>query len=191
MKHGNERFPFQELQATMTPMKNVAFPLALALTFALSACAPARGNLGAAGNPLAPSGGDDAGAWFLLHSPTLSDANGDGVWSPGEQLTLGFLFTNQRGDHYAYPGTVASTDVSEVVVSSSENWWYGIDAGGTYEAWVTFTPDADLSEGTIVTLINEAAALNCDQPGNDEQWCPDPNPLLVPVRLGAELPTLQ
>lgn len=168
-------------------MKTFALLLAL---FALTACAPARGNLGAGADPLTPSGGDAADAWFLLHSPVVVDDGGDGVWDEAEGLSLTLSFTNQREDHWYYPGVLASTDEAAVEVVSGENWWYGIEAGQTYEVQLRFVPSADLAMGSVVTLMAAASALNCEgevQP-DQEQYCPDPNPLLVPVRMGYELP---
>jgi|GEM_PF-6736889 len=167
-------------------MKNVALLLA---ALSLSACAPARANLPGAEGALSPSGGDDATAWFRLHSPTLEDTDGDGIWSAGEQLTLRFLFTNQKEDHYWYPGVLATSDVAEALPASSENWWYGIEAGDTYEAQVTVYAEPSLADGTVVTLMASASSLACDN-GDPTQaeMCPDPNPLIVPVRIGDQLP---
>lgn len=169
-------------------MKNITLLLAL---FALSACAPDRENTNVSDEVLVPIGGDDGDAWFLLHSPQLRDADGDGIWTAGEQITMDLLFTNQREDHNYYPGVLASTDVDNVAVDSSENWWFGIVAGDTYEANLAFTADSTVSDGTIVTLIASASSLACD---NDDPlqapYCPDPNPLLVPVRIGDRLPEL-
>jgi len=171
-------------------MKSYALLAALAL---MTACAPARDNAATSRDALAPSGGDDADAWFLLHSPIVEDDGGDGIWDAGEGLTLHFSFTNQREDHWYYPGVLGATDVTEVTVLNAEsNWWYGIEAGGTYEAQLRFQPSADLGSGTVVNLMASASALNCE--GMDEanpemgEYCPDPNTLMVPVRLGAELP---
>lgn len=169
-------------------MKTLTLALAV---IALSACAPARGNLGPAAGALVPSGGDDADAWFLLHDPLVVDDGGDGFWDADEGLTLSLSFTNQRDDHWYYPGVVASTDVTEVaVVGGNENWWYGIAAGETYDVQVRFMPTTALQTGTVVTLMTAASALNCDGEMLPEQemYCPDPNALLVPVRLGSELP---
>ena len=168
-------------------MKNFAILLA---ALALTACAPTRVQVPDEGTDLSPSGGDDSDAWFRLHSPTLADADGDGVWSPGEIITLGLLVTNQREDHWRYPGVLGSTDVSEVITQGSENWWFGIEAGATYETWLGFEAPSDLSDGTLVTLIAEASALNCDTTETPEEFCPEPNPLLVPVRLWEPLPEL-
>ncbi len=75
-------------------------------------------------------------------------------------------------------------------MSTPENWWYGIEAGMSYEASVRFTPEAGLNSGTVVTLITSATSLSCDNGDPEqEQYCPDPNPLMVPVRLGDRLPT--
>lgn len=171
-------------------MKRYALLAALALT----ACAPTRDNAADAADPLAPSGGDDADAWFLLHSPIVEDDGGDGVWDEGEAITLSFSFTNQGPDHWYYPGVIVSTDVTELTVvgGGQGNWWYGLEAGGTYEAQARFEPTAGLADGTTVTLMAAASAINCDgttepDPEMDE-YCPDPNPLLVPVRVGSELP---
>lgn len=162
--------------------------LLLLAALSLAACAPTRGTPSDAGPSLAPSGGDDPDAWFLIHSPIVSDADGDGVWEEGEELTLEVQFTNQRGEaHYYYPGILASTDVSEVVATGGENWWYGIEPDMTYEAWLTFQPGS-ASAGTVVTLIAEASSLACDDPDDPVEFCPEPNPLLVPVRLGDRLP---
>jgi len=159
----------------------------LALLTSLAACAPTRQTPADAGPSLSPSGGDDPEAWFLIHSPVLSDANGDGTWDEGEELTLRVQFTNQGADHYYYPGLLASTDVTEVTSTGGENWWYGMDAGMTYDAWLTFTPGA-ATTGTVVTLIAEASSLACDDATDPVEYCPDPNPLLVPVQLGGRLP---
>ena len=172
-------------------MKNAAILLAAVLpTLAATGCAPARADLPASSASLTPTGGDDGDAWFRLHSPVLTDTDGDGIWAAGEPIELELQFTNQRGDHYYYPGVAATSDTEGVTVNGSENWWYGIDAGATYDATVVFTPDADLDEGTIVTFILSATSLSCDNgdPEQEAMYCPDPNPLSVPVRLGDRLP---
>ncbi len=168
-------------------MKNFAILLA---ALALTACAPTRVEVTDEGTDPVPSGGDESDAWFRLHTPTLIDADGDGVWSPGETITLGLLFTNQREDHWRYPGVLSSTDVSEVTPQEADYWWFGIEAGATYEVWFHFEAPTDLPDGTLVTLIAEASALNCDTTDAAEEFCPEPNPLLVPVRLGQPLPEL-
>jgi hypothetical protein len=171
-------------------MHTTASLLSLLALSSLSACAPSRADVAAPNqDALAPSGGDAADAWFSLHDPTVLDEGGDGVWDAGEILTLRFSFTNQKGDHYGYPGVELSTDTAEVTALGGENWWYGIAAGETYEVEARFEAAPSLDEGSLVTLIASAAALNCegDVPPEQEVYCPDPNPLFVPVRLGAAL----
>ena len=169
------------------------FALLLA-ALVMTACAPARDDASALNGALVPSGGDDAAAWFLLHGPIVEDDGGDGIWDEGEGLTLRFSFTNQRQDHWYYPGVLITTDVTEVaVIGGGDNWWYGLEAGGSYDVQVRFEPSETLSAGTLVTLAASASALNCDgsEPNPEmDQYCPEPNTLLVPVRLGAELPRL-
>ncbi len=157
---------------------------------ALSACAPTRADVAAPVDALAPSGGDSQDAWFALTDPIVVDEGGDGVWDLGEAVTLHFTFTNQREDHYWYPGVLGSTDVDEVVAIGGENWWYGLEAGGSYDVQIRFEASPDLDAGSTVTLIASASSLACNEDSAPEQasFCPDPNSLLVPIRLGFPLP---
>lgn len=161
-------------------------PLLLLLALPLVACAPVRDGDPDGQPALETTGGDDADAWFRIHSPLLSDENGDGRWEEGEDLTLQVSFTNQRGDHFWYPGVLFTTDNDDVFLQGAEGWYYGIEAGATYEVPLTLTPATSLEEGTVVTVIASASSLACEgQSGDDaEEWCPEPNPLVVPVRIG-------
>ena len=160
--------------------------LLLLLALPLVACAPTRDGDPDGQPALATTGGDDSDAWFRIHSPVLLDEDGDGLWQEGEPLTLQVSFTNQREDHYWYPGVLFTTDNDDVFLQGAEGWYYGIAAGETYEVPLVLTPATTLGDGTVVTVIASASSLACpDQSGDDvEEWCPEPNPLVVPVRIG-------
>ena len=173
-------------------MKNITLLVgALSLSLSLSACVSESEGILPPDDALIPSGGDDETAWFRIHSPQLRDADGDGIWSPGEQISLDLSFTNQGEDHFNYPGLLTSTDTDNVTSDSPEFWWFGITAGETYEVSLDFTADDSISDGTVVTFIASAYSLACDDDEPSQAaYCPEPNSLLLPVLVGDRLPEL-
>ena len=116
----------------------------------------------------------------------VSDADGDGRWEAGEELTVQveFYTTNTEGeDHINYPRVFV--DGTESVVESSDSlngvgWFYAIMPGEPIPLTYILTARDDASGET--ELVFTVGAMNCE--GN-ESWgaCPTPSPLFIQLAV--------
>lgn len=138
----------------------------------------AGGSLAGGGSASGGSGGQDDGAgghdpacagfeYIKPSNGTVTDAGGNGDWSPGEEATVSVTLTNEGPDgFYFYPGATFESD-NAYVVSANPEWndAFGINANQSITAEAVFTADSSLTAGTVVTFTVTANTLSGGCPG--------------------------
>ena len=157
-------------------------------------CEPENGNYFVAANSPCQILSSDIGAlgvgcdalWeFALYGPELSDASGNGIWEPGESLSVSVTMCNEGTmDHGYYPGVTLSEiyPSPDITINNPEFWWYGMFAGQCESAGFTLTASGSIASGTQVDLLAEATVLNCsDLP----EFCINDASLEFLIQIGA------
>lgn len=121
--------------------------------------------------------------WIVLTDLDTEDADGDGIWMPGEVLTVWVTLTNVRDeDYWAYPGaTVASTSSAVDLTEPAYNAFFGIFAGESSELPLSFSARPDATLGERVELTVEVVALGCPE---SPEACLDPQTQLLSRAIG-------
>ncbi len=118
---------------------------------------------------------------FSLSVVDVSDADGDGLWSPGEELTVAIDF-HSAAEWMNYPGVLGESDaaITGLPAEGDAYWWYGVTAGDSYQVEFVLTLD-EAPAAAEVELLFTVGALNCVD--NDfEGWeCPTPTPMFLDV----------
>ena len=109
---------------------------------------------------------DDTAArplWILLRDPVTADADGDGVWSPGEDLYVTVTLENvQSVDFMYYPGIVVSTDHRDIP-DPGGNWFYGLFGGQSESLSVILHPAAGIPVGDTVHIAVDLSTMGCPE----------------------------
>ena len=157
-------------------------------------CDPENGNYSVAANSPCQILSSDIGAlgvgcdalWeFALYGPELSDASGNGIWEPGENLSVSVTMCNEGTmDHMYYPGVTLSEiyPSPDITINNPEFWWYGMFAGQCEDAGFTLTASGSIASGTQVDLLAEATVLNC---GNLPEFCINDASVEFSIQIGA------
>lgn len=117
------------------------------------------GGMGGAGGMGGVGGtGGGAGDCPLLSVLTLSDAkvtdaNGDGTWSPGEGATATVTLTNPTDTDVQYPGVVWSSNEPLVSSEAPYNAFFVLFAGTSMPIDVGFQADPAAPKGTQAQLV--------------------------------------
>lgn len=116
-----------------------------------------NGGFGGTGG-LGGTGGEGPGECPLLSVLTLSDAKvtdagGDGTWSPGEAATATVTMTNPTDTDVTYPGVVWSSDEPLVASPSPYNAFFVLFAGSSMPIDVGFQADPATPKGTQAQLV--------------------------------------
>lgn len=133
------------------------------------------------------TGGTDTGTstdpWIVISDPRSDDADGDGIWEPGETLTIWVTMENMRADDYmAYPGVLVESDRDDVVVPDpGGNWFYGIFGLDREDLSMVVEATASAPEGVEVTFTLSLTSLGCD---SDPALCLDPQQLTYRRTIG-------
>jgi len=91
--------------------------------------------------------------------PTLVDAGGDLIWSPGEDATFSVMLTNEASsDNFNYPGVIAESAIDGI--TAGNNTLFGIVAGESTEVMVTVGADDGVETGTVVDLVFTVTTLS-------------------------------
>lgn len=117
---------------------------------------------------------------FSLSLVDAVDADGDGVWSVGEELVVTLEFRS-AAEWMNYPGVLAEADaaVTGLPADGDAYWWYGVFADDGYD--VEFRLTLDEAAGDEVALLFTVGALNCVD-NEFEGWeCPTPTPMWVTI----------
>ena len=157
-------------------------------------CDPQNGDYSVAANSPCQILNSDIGAlgvgcdalWeFALYGPELSDASGNGIWEPGESLSVSVTMCNEGTmDHTYYPGVTLSEiyPSPDITINYPEFWWYGMFAGQCESAGFTLTASGSIASGTQVDLLAEATVLNC---GDLPEFCINDASLEFSIQIGA------
>ncbi|MBH49833.1 MAG: hypothetical protein CMG69_03670 [Candidatus Marinimicrobia bacterium] len=128
--------------------------------------------------------GCDALWEFALYGPELSDVSGNGIWEPGESLSVSVTLCNEGTmDHMYYPG-VALSEIypsPDITINNPEFWWYGMFAGQCESAGFTINASEIIVPGTQVELLAEGTVLNC---GNMPEFCINNSSLEFSIQIG-------
>jgi hypothetical protein len=111
------------------------------------------------------------------------DADGDGVWMPGEVLIVWVTLTNVRDeDYWLYPGaTVSSASPAVDLTEPAYNALFGIFAGESTELPITLAGRPDATLGELVDLTVNVVALGCPEP---PEACLDPQTQVISRAIG-------
>lgn len=106
----------------------------------------------------------DADPWIVISDPRSEDADGDGLWEPGESLTVYVMMENMRAEDYMYyPGVLVETDHPDVIVPApGGGWFYGIFGLGREELAMQVQAAPEIAAGEQVDLRLILTSLGCD-----------------------------
>ena len=143
-----------------------------------SPCQILSSNIGALGV------GCDALWEFALYGPELVDASGNGIWEPGENLSVSVTLCNEGTmDHTYYPGVTLSEIYPnpDITINNPEFWWYGMYSGQCEEAGFTLNAGGSIPPGTEIVLLAEATTLNCE---NNPEFCMNDSSVEFSIQIG-------
>jgi hypothetical protein len=94
-----------------------------------------------------------------VSNPVLHDSDDDGIWTPGELVTLTVTLTSPF-DNTNYPGVSVSHGVSQVTPDPANNWLFGLLANEPAPIEVSFEASAATPAGTAVTFTVDVVTIN-------------------------------
>lgn len=110
------------------------------------------------------TGDTDTDPWIVISDPRSEDADGDGLWEPGESLTVYVMMENMRAEDYMYyPGVLVETDHPGVIVPApGGGWFYGIFGLDRQELAMQVQAAPEIAAGEQVDLRLILTSLGCD-----------------------------
>ena len=121
---------------------------------------------------------------LIAENPIIIDENGDGIWDPGESVSLTVDLMNYgSADFPNYPGASLTTNSEFVTLingNDGENIFFAISAGQGYEGEFSLISDENTPYGTNILLnINWGYGFEC----NSEDCIVEYN-LNIPLTIG-------
>jgi hypothetical protein len=101
-----------------------------------------------------------------LSDPSIEDAAMDGVWSPGEMITLAATLESPIENTF-YPGLRVTHATAGVTPNPADNSLFGLIANMPNPVPVQLTADAQLAPGTVVTFDLRVFSIMEECPGLD------------------------
>jgi len=108
---------------------------------------------------------------FTVSNPSFMDANSDGVWDAGEEISLSLLLNNEgSASHWAYPGVHLSLEGDDASINPDYEyfWFYGLEAGTSNVSNFPVVANSSANMGTEVTFTAYGLEMDCVQYENNE-----------------------